>query len=81
MRHGLMLFLKQIGDIWKTCPDMRFFQLMICITKNSKLDLFNLEDSSFAEILATYKKEHSHESKLDLFKLGDSSLSKAHNRL
>ena len=52
-------FLKELGEVWRTCPDMRFGQLISCLiprqdSENLKSILWNWEEDNWTKALKQF---------------------------
>ena len=45
-------FLKELEDVWKKNPDLRFYQLISAITEGK--DLFYMEDKDFLKLIKRF---------------------------
>jgi hypothetical protein len=48
-------FLKEFEKIWSKYPDMRFGQIVKCISVHSNTDLFYIEEDSFKKLMQRFE--------------------------
>ena len=55
------IILKELGDIWKKYPDLRFCQMMHVIVDFAIKDTYDLEDSCFLKMIEKFNTQDSNE--------------------
>lgn len=50
--------MSELGEIWKSMPDLRFAQLFCNVQSAMGNDLYYIEDKRLVEIFTLFKEEH-----------------------
>lgn len=57
-RKRIETFLNEFKTIWEQYPDLRFGQLVYCILLQNKIDLFQIEDDKFLNLMKEFKLQY-----------------------